>query len=96
MTSELSSQACSLGSLYQGRGGPAAWGPVLENGRSSPGVVWSCSRLAWFRTLSLHVPPLCDGCPSIWNYSPVGPAAWGPVLENGRSSPGVVQSCVAT
>ena len=41
-------------------------------------VPWSgpeqCSRLAWFRTLSLHAPPLCDGYPSIWNYSPVGPA----------------------
>jgi hypothetical protein len=55
-----------------------------------------CSRLAWFRTLSLHAPPLCDGYPSIWNYSPVGPGTWGPVLENGRTSPGVVRSRVAT
>jgi hypothetical protein len=54
-----------------------------------------CSRLAWSRTLSLHAPPLWDGHPSIWNYSPVGPAAWGPVLENGHTSPGVVWSCVA-
>jgi hypothetical protein len=31
------------------------------------------SRLAWFRTLSLHAPPLCNGHPSIWNCDPVGP-----------------------
>jgi hypothetical protein len=54
-----------------------------------------CSRLAWFRTLSLHAPLLCDGYPSIWNYSHVGPGTWGPVLENGRTSPGVVLSRVA-
>jgi hypothetical protein len=40
MTSELSSQACSLGSL--GRGVLAAWGPVLENGYVSPRVVRIC------------------------------------------------------
>jgi hypothetical protein len=54
-----------------------------------------CSCLAWFRTLSLHAPPLCDGYPSIWNYSPVGLGTWGLVLENGRTSPGVVWSHVA-
>jgi hypothetical protein len=32
-----------------------------------------CSRLAWSRTVSLHAPPLCDGCPSIWNHRPGGP-----------------------
>jgi hypothetical protein len=32
-----------------------------------------CSRLAWFRTQSLYTPPLCDGHPSIWSYSHVGP-----------------------
>jgi hypothetical protein len=32
-----------------------------------------CSHLAWFCTLSLHAPPLCDRYLSIWNYSPVGP-----------------------
>jgi hypothetical protein len=32
-----------------------------------------CSRLAWSRTVSLHAPPLCDGCPSIWNRGPGGP-----------------------
>jgi hypothetical protein len=54
-----------------------------------------CSRLAWFRTLSLHAPPLCDEYPSIWNYSPVGPVSWVPVLENGLMSPRVVRSYVA-
>jgi hypothetical protein len=45
--------------------GPATWGPELENGHLSPGVVRSlCSRSAWFRTVGLHAPPLCGGCPS--------------------------------
>jgi hypothetical protein len=45
--------------------GPATWAPELENGHLSPGVVRSlCSRSAWFRTVGLHAPPLCDGCPS--------------------------------
>jgi hypothetical protein len=44
---------------------------------------------------SLHTPPLCDGHPSIWSYSPVGPTTWGPALENGHLSPGVVRSRVA-
>jgi hypothetical protein len=45
--------------------GPATWGPKLENGHLSSGVVRSpCSRSAWFRTVVLHAPPLCDGCPS--------------------------------
>jgi hypothetical protein len=45
--------------------GPATWGPELENGHLSPGVVRSpCSRSAWFRTVGLHAPPLCDECPS--------------------------------
>jgi hypothetical protein len=54
MTSELGSQACSLGPLYKGRG-------VRQPGASSREwtlVPWGgpalCSRLAWFRTLSLH------------------------------------------
>ena len=95
MTSELSSQACSLGPLYESRGS----GSLGASSREWVLVPWGgpelCSRLAWFRTLSLHAPPLCDGYPSIWNYSPVGPGTWGPVLENGRTSPGVVRSRVA-
>ena len=95
MTSELSSQACSLGPLYESRGS----GSLGASSREWVLVSWGgpelCSRLAWFRTLSLHAPPLCDGYPSIWNYSPVGPGTWGPVLENGRTSPGVVRSRVA-
>jgi hypothetical protein len=42
MTSELSSQVCSLGPLYESGGGGAAWGPVLENEYSFPRVVRSC------------------------------------------------------
>jgi hypothetical protein len=89
MTSELSSQVCSLGRLYESRGGS----------REQVLVPWGgpelCSRLAWFRTLSLHALPLCNRYPSIWNYSPVGPGTWGPVLENGHTSLGVVRSRVA-
>jgi hypothetical protein len=54
--------------------GPGTRGPVLENGRTSPVVVRTCSRLAWSRTVSLHAPPLCDGCPSIWNCDSGGPS----------------------
>jgi hypothetical protein len=95
LTSELSSQACSLGPLYEGRGSDS----LGASSREWVLVPWGgpelCSRLAWFRTLSLHDPPLCDRYPSIWNYSPVGLATWGPVLENGHTSPGVVRNCVA-
>jgi hypothetical protein len=62
-------------------------------------IPWSgpelCSRLARFRTLGLHTPPLCDEYPGIWSYSHVRPVTRSPVLENGRLSPGVVQSRVA-
>jgi hypothetical protein len=95
MTSELSSQACSIGPLYESRGS----GSLGASSREWVLVSWGgpelCSLLAWFRTLSLHAPPLCDGYPSIWNYSPVGPGTWGLVLKNGRTSPGVVRSRVA-
>jgi hypothetical protein len=54
MTSELSSQACCLGPLYEGRG-PAAWGAVLENGYSVTGtlvfgtiVLWVQQPGVWF------------------------------------------------
>jgi hypothetical protein len=56
------------------------------------GAVWP---LSWFRTQSLHTPPLYDGHPSIWSYSHVGPTTWGLALENGHLSPGVVRSRVA-
>ena len=96
MTSELSSQACSLGPLLRKRGGSDSLG---ASSREWVLVLWGgpklCNRLAWFRTLSLHAPPLYNRYPSICNYSPVGPGTWGPVLENGRTSPGVVRSCVA-
>jgi hypothetical protein len=95
MTSELSSQACSLGHLYKSRGSNS----LGAGSREWVLVPWGgpelCSRLAWFRTLILHAPPLCDGYPSIWNYRHVGSGTWGPVLENGRTSPGVVRSRVA-
>jgi hypothetical protein len=94
-TSELSSQACSLGPLYEGRGS----GNLGADSKERELVPWGgpglCSRLARFRTLSLHTPPPCDGYSSIWSYGPVGPTIWGPVLENGHLSPGVVRSHVA-
>jgi hypothetical protein len=50
-TSELSSQACSLGPPIRKLGGPTAWEPALENGTPFHGVVRNlCGRLAWFRT----------------------------------------------
>jgi hypothetical protein len=72
MTSELSSQACSLGPRYCCR-----WsGNLRTSSREWALVSWRglelCSRLAWFCTLSLHTPPLCNGHPSIWNCDPVG------------------------
>jgi hypothetical protein len=72
MTSELSSQPCSLGPLYESRGSGRLGVSSKEWVLVSWGVPELCSRLAWFRTLSLHAPPLCDQYPSIWNYSPVG------------------------
>jgi hypothetical protein len=74
MTSELSSQTCSLGPLYKGRGSSSLGASSREWALVPWGGPELCIRLAWFRTLSLHAPPLCDGYPSIWNYSPVGPA----------------------
>jgi hypothetical protein len=95
MTSELSSQVWSLGPLYESRGVRQPGGSSGEWVLISWGGPELCSRLAWSCTLSLHIPPLCDQYPSIWNYSPVGLGTWGPVLENGRTSPRVVQSHVA-
>jgi hypothetical protein len=50
---------------------------VGDDSRERELVLWRgpelCSRLARVRTLGLHTPPLCDGYPSIWSYSPVGP-----------------------
>jgi hypothetical protein len=42
MTSELSSQASSLGPPIRKLGGPTAWEPALENGTLFHGVVRSC------------------------------------------------------
>jgi hypothetical protein len=79
MISELSSQACSLGPLGRGVRQPGA--SSREWVLASWGGPELCCCLAWFHTLSLHAPPLCDGYPSIWNYSRVGPATWGQVLR---------------
>jgi hypothetical protein len=95
MTSELSRQACKIGPLYEGRGSDSLGASSREWVLIPCDGLELCSRLAWFRTQSLHAPPLCDMYPSIWNYSPVDPATWGSVLENGRMSPGVVRNCVA-
>jgi hypothetical protein len=52
MTSELSSQACSLGPLYESRGSDS----LGAGSREWVLVPWGgselCSRLAWFRTLT--------------------------------------------
>jgi hypothetical protein len=73
MTPKLSSQTCSSGPLYCCR-----WYSNLgSSSREWTLVSWSgpepCSYLAWFCTLSLHTPPLCNGCPSIWKCDPEGP-----------------------
>jgi hypothetical protein len=72
MTSELSGQAYSLGPLYESRGS----GSLGAGSKEQELVPWGgpelCSRLAWFRTQSLHTPPLCDGHPSIWSYKSCG------------------------
>jgi hypothetical protein len=76
--------------------GPTAWGPVLKNGSPFHGVVRS--RVAaqpgpvpWACTLHHSV----TGTLLLGAISPVGPATWGPELENGHLSPGVVRSRVA-
>jgi hypothetical protein len=65
MTSELNSQACSLGPPAKARGS----GSLGAGSRERELVPWSGpelrSRLARFHTLGLHTPPLCDGYPSI-------------------------------
>jgi hypothetical protein len=95
MTSELNSQACSLGPLCESRKVRQPGGGSKEREPVPWGGSELCGRLAWFRTQSLHTPPLRDGCPSIWSYSPVGLTTRGPALENGYLSPGVVRSRVA-
>jgi hypothetical protein len=72
-TFELSSQACSFGPLYEGRGSDSLGAGSKERELVPWGGPELCSRLAWFCTLSLHAPPICDEYPSIWSYSPVGP-----------------------
>jgi hypothetical protein len=94
-TSELSSQACSLGPLYEGRGSGSLGASSKERELVPWGGLGLCSRLARFCTLSLHTPPPCDEYHSIWSYGLVGSTIWGPVLENGHLSPGVVWSRVA-
>jgi hypothetical protein len=84
-TSELSSQACSLGPLIRKLGGPTAWELALENGTPFHRVVRSpCSRSAWSRTVGLHAPPHRDGYLVFGAISPVGLTTSGPELENGH------------
>jgi hypothetical protein len=69
MTSELSSQACSLGAPIRKLGGPIAWEPGPENGTPFHGVVRSlCGRLAWFRTRKPAHSTTLWRVPSIWGY----------------------------
>jgi hypothetical protein len=73
MTSELSSQACSLGPLCESRSVRQPGVGSRERELVPSSGLELRSHLARFRTLGLHTPPLCDGYPSIWSYSPVGP-----------------------
>jgi hypothetical protein len=96
MTPELSCQACRLGSPLTKAGRSDSLGAGSKEREPVPwGGPEQCSCLAWSRAVSLHSPPLCDGYPSIWSYSPVGPTTWGPTPENGHLSPRVVRSRVA-
>jgi hypothetical protein len=55
--------------------------------------VWSLSLVPYPKACTLHhsvMSTLVLGA-----ISPVGPATWGPKLENGHLYPGVVRSCVA-
>jgi hypothetical protein len=45
--------------------GPKTWGPELEKRHLPPeSGPEPCSCSAWSRTVGLHAPPLCGGCPS--------------------------------
>jgi hypothetical protein len=58
--------------IYESRGSGSLGAGSKEQELVPWGGPEQCSRLAWFRTQSMHTPPLCDGHPSIWNYSPAG------------------------
>jgi hypothetical protein len=84
-TSELNSQASSLGPLTRKWGGPTPWGPALENGTPFHRVVRSpCSRSSRSCTMVLHAPPPHDGNLVSRVISPAGPTTSGPELENGH------------
>jgi hypothetical protein len=56
--------------------------------------VWPLSLVSYPKACTLHHP--VTGTQVFGAISPVGPITWGPELENGHLSPGVVRSCVAT
>jgi hypothetical protein len=95
MTSKLKSQACSLGPLCESRrarqpgGGSKEREPVPWGG---PEPVWPLSLVPYPKARTLHhsvTSTLVFGA-----ISPVGPATWGPELENGHLSLGVFRSRV--
>ena len=96
MTSELNIQDCSLGPLCESRRArqsgdrtkerePVPWG--------GPEPVWPLSLVPYPKACTLH--HSMTGTLVFGAISPVGPATWGPELENGHLSPGVVRSRVA-
>jgi hypothetical protein len=96
MTSELNSQACSLGPLCESRRARQSGDRTKER---EP-VPWGGLELVWPLSL-VPYPKDCTPPHSVTGtlvfgaISPMGPATWGPELENGHLSLGVVRSRVA-
>jgi hypothetical protein len=96
MTSELNSQTCSLGPLCESRrarqpgAGSKERDPILWGG---PEPVWPLSLVLYPKACTLH--HSVTGTLVFGGISLVGPTTWGPELENGHLSPGVVRSHVA-
>ena len=53
--------------------GSDPWEPAGSGKRTLRGGPEPCSRLAWFRTLSLHAPPPVNECRSTLDWEPGGP-----------------------
>jgi hypothetical protein len=86
MTSELNSQACSLGQpgASSKEQEPVPWGGLEP--------VWPLSLVPYPKAYTLHS---LTGTLVLGAISHVGPATWAPELKNGHLSPRVVRSRVA-
>jgi hypothetical protein len=96
MTSELNNHACSLGPLCESRRARQPGGGSKEREHvpwGGPEPVWLLSLVPYPKACTLH--HFVTGTLVLGAISPVGPATWGPKLENGHLSPGVVRSRVA-